>query len=93
MDESGEVLTQAPITYLVEEVIGGTLSPEYAVAVIPVNGNSSIALEANNTGNSLQTFSIVIEESLDDINLTMISDPAIQIEPGEVSIVQIEVTS
>ncbi|MEE2747522.1 MAG: hypothetical protein VX473_03535, partial [Candidatus Thermoplasmatota archaeon] len=93
MDEAGEILTQAPIPYLVEEVVGATLSPDYAVAVIPVNGTSSIALEANNTGNSLQTFTIAIEESLEDINLTMISDPMVQIEPGEVSIVQIEVTS
>ncbi len=93
MDESGEILTQAQIPYLVEEVIGGTLAPDYAVAVIPVNGNSSIALEANNTGNSLQAYTIGIEESLDDINLTLVSEPIIQIEPGEISIVQIEVTA
>ena len=93
MDDDGEVLTVAVIPFLVEEVIGASLTPEYAVAVIPVNGNSSIALEANNTGNSLQTFTISIEESLDDINLTLISDTDIDIEPGEVSIVQIEVTS
>ena len=93
MGDDGEVLTVAAIPFLVEEVIGASLTPEYAVAAIPVNGNSSIALEANNTGNSLQTFTISIEESLDDINLTLISDTDIDIEPGEVSIVQIEVTS
>ncbi|MEE2811830.1 MAG: hypothetical protein VX627_02235 [Candidatus Thermoplasmatota archaeon] len=90
---SGEILAQEPIPFLVQEVIGATLTPEYAVAVIPVNGNASIALEANNTGNSLQTFDILIEETLDDINLTMISNSQIDIEPGEVSIVQIEVTA
>ena len=90
---TGEILTVTPIPFLVEEVIGASLTPEYAVAVIPVNGNSSIALEANNTGNSLQTFTISIEESLDDINLTLTSDTEISIEPGEISIVQIEVTS
>jgi hypothetical protein len=93
ISDSGEVLTVASIPFLVEEVIGASLTPEYAVAVIPVNGNSSIALEANNTGNSLQTFTISIEESLDDINLTLISATDIDIQPGEVSIVQIEVTS
>ncbi|MDP7328530.1 MAG: hypothetical protein QF612_01650 [Candidatus Thalassarchaeaceae archaeon] len=91
--DSGEELVVAPIPFLVQEVIGASLSPEYAVAVIPVNGNASIALEANNTGNSLQTFTVSIEETLDDINLTMISDTEIDIEPGELSIVQIEVTS
>ena len=91
--ESGEILTVAPIPFLVQEVIGGSLSVDYAVAVIPVNGNSSIALEANNTGNSLQSFTIAIEESLDDINLTMISNTEIEIEPGEFSIVQVEVTA
>ena len=93
MSDSGEILTVASIPFLVEEVIGASLTPEYAVAVIPVNGNSSIALEANNTGNSLQTFTILIEESLDDINLTLISATDIDIQPGEVSIVQIEVTA
>ena len=92
-DDMGEILTTTSIPFLVEEVIGASLSPEYAVAVIPVNGNSSIALEANNTGNSLQTFTIEIEETLEDINLTLISSPQIAIEPGEVSIVQIEVTA
>ena len=91
--DSGEVLTVAPIPFLVQEVLGGSLSIDYAVAVIPVNGNSSIALEANNTGNSLQTFTISIEESLDDINLTMISSTEIEIEPGQFSIVQVEVTA
>ena len=93
LDDAGQVLTVASIPFLVEEVIGASLAPEYAVAVIPVNGNSSIALEANNTGNSLQTFTISIEESLDDINLTLISPTDIDIQPGEVSIVQIEVTA
>jgi len=91
--DSGEILTVAPIPFLVQEVLGGSLSIDYAVAVIPVNGNSSIALEANNTGNSLQSFTIAIEESLDDINLTMISDTEIEIEPGEFSIVQVRVSA
>ena len=93
LNSSGEILAQTPIPFLVQEVIGATLTPEYAVAVIPVNGIASIALEANNTGNSLQTFDILIEETLDDINLTMISNSQVDIEPGEVSIVQIEVTA
>ena len=91
--DSGEILTVAPIPFVVQEVIGGSLSVDYAVAVIPVNGNSSIALEANNTGNSLQSFTISIEESLEDINLTMISSTEIEIEPGQFSIVQVEVTA
>ena len=93
LDEDGELLAEVPIPILVEEVIGATLSPESAVAVIPVNGNASIALEANNTGNSLQTFTISIEETLDDINLTMITESEIDVEPGEVEIVRIEVTA
>ena len=91
--DSGEMLTVAPIPFMVQEVIGGSLSVDYAVAVIPVNGNSSIAFEANNTGNSLQAFTITIEESLEDINLTMISSTEIEIEPGQFSIVQVEVTA
>ncbi|MEE2747330.1 MAG: hypothetical protein VX473_02550 [Candidatus Thermoplasmatota archaeon] len=94
LDENGEPLSEVAIPILVEEVLGAKLSPESAVAVIPVNGNSSIALEANNTGNSLQSFTISIEDNeTDGVNLTMITDPEFDVEPGEVEIVRIEVTS
>ncbi len=90
-DDYSELVTQANIPFIVEEIISAHLAPNYVVAVIPINMVKSIALEANNSGNSQQEYTITVEHSFIDINMTITSNTTVQIDPGEVSIVQIEV--
>ncbi|MDP7043508.1 MAG: hypothetical protein QF807_05775 [Candidatus Thalassarchaeaceae archaeon] len=92
LGEDGQIITQANIPFVVQELINAYISPSYIVAVVPISSNSSIALEANNSGNSQQEFTIAVEHSFVDINMTITSNTSMIINPGEVSIVQIEVS-
>ncbi len=88
-----QLITQVNIPFLVQEIISAYLSPDYVLAVISVNSTESIALEAINSGNSQQEFTIAVEHTFDDINMVITSDMVVQIGPGEVNIIQIEVAA
>jgi len=90
-DDAGNLLDEVDVRFRIAEVINASLTPDPAVAVIPVGGSATIALEANNTGNSAQIFRLEVVESLDRIDLTLLTPENITIEPGAVSIVRIEV--
>ncbi len=91
VDENGQNISQEDIPFFVQELIDGSLTPAMAVAVLPVNSTASIVLEATNEGNSLQNFSIIVDDALADINLRVTSNGSMWIEPGEIGIITIEV--
>lgn len=89
--EDGQNITQADIPFFVQELIDASLTPAVAVAVLAVNSTETIVLKATNEGNSLQNFSMIVDDALADINLRIISNSSEWIEPGEFTHFIIEV--
>jgi len=93
LDENGENVTQENIPFLVQELIEAVLLPDEAAAYLPVNETEIILLKVTNSGNSHQEFSMMVEDTLADINLRVLSNSTMSLDPGEDAFVDIEVES